>query len=235
MDSIGQLGLFYKEEPQNEPALSTPNLNEVPWYEQAFYALDVETTGLDPAGHRIIELALVPFNMPQKNGFSSLFSIDFPLPREITSITGISDAMLNGQPSFKEKAPEMLALIKNAPFIVAYNAKFDRPFVESELARHNIALPDVPWLDPYIFICEFDRYKKGKKLGDAAKRWGVTLGNAHRAEDDARAAGELMLKLAKNIALDSLSDLLERQKIWFWHNAQNMAEYKKANAWEINR
>lgn len=233
MDGFGQLGLFYKEEPQKEAVPAAPY--ETPWHEQEFFALDVETTGLDPAGNRIIELALVPFNMPENKGFSSLFTVGAPLPREITQITGISDDMLKGQPSFEEKADHILALIEKVPFVVAYNAKFDRPFVESEFARINKAFPDIPFIDPFVFICEFDRYKKGKKLGDAAKRWGVEMGQAHRAKDDAQAAGDLMLKLVDKIGLGSLSDLLNRQKIWFWQNAHNMAEFKKTNAWEINR
>lgn len=235
MNSFGQLGLFYKEGTEKEAAPSLSSSFETPWYKQGFFALDVETTGLDPAGNRIIELALVPFNMGECKAFTSLFAIGTPLPREISQITGITDEMLEGQPSFQEKIDEILTQIKKVPFVVAYNAKFDRPFVESEFARLNRALPDLQWLDPFVFICEFDRYKRGKKLGDAAKRWGVQLGQAHRAEDDAQAAGELMLKLAPTIGLDRLEDLLERQKIWFWHHAQNMADYKKASTWEINR
>lgn len=233
MDAFSQLGLFYKEEAVKESALTDPVSPR--WHNQEFFALDVETTGLDPAGDRIIELALVPFNRPQGHSFSSLFSIGTPLPSEITGITGISDEMLKGQPSFKEKADEILALMEKTPFIVAYNAKFDRPFVESEFARINKAMPEVPWIDPYVFICEFDRYKKGKKLTDATKRWGVTLGQAHRAFDDAKAAGDLLLKLVDTIGLNTLEEVLEQQKIWFWQNAHNLAQYKKASTWEVNR
>src|SRR4029077_11312635 len=126
-------------------------------------------------------------------------------------------------------------LFKQVPFVVAYNAKFDRPFVESELARVDKVLPDIPWVDPYVFICELDRYNRGKKLADSAKRWGVHLGNAHRAQDDARAAGELMLKLVDKINLPDLNKLIDQQKIWFWRNAHNISEYKKSTTWEINR
>lgn len=205
-----------------------------PWFEKNFVALDVETTGLDAASCRVIELAIVPFNS-QNGVFSQLFSIGEALPHEITQITGITDDMLKGQPSFHEKALEIVEQLKKVDFIVAYNAKFDRPFLESELARANISLPDIPWVDPYIFICELDRYKKGKKLSDAAQRWGVSLDNAHRAQADARAAGELMQKISEKIEAQSLLDLLAQQKILIWKQAHSMAEYKKANTWSINR
>jgi DNA polymerase III epsilon subunit family exonuclease len=210
--------------------------NELPWFEQSFVALDVETTGLDAASCRVIELAIVPFNMSHSvAGFSQLFSIGESLPHEITQITGITEDMLKGKPSFHEKAPEILDQLKNVSFVLAYNAKFDRPFLESELARAHLALPELPWVDPYIFVCELDRFKKGKKLSDSARRWGVNLENAHRAHDDARAAGDLMLKMSDKIDAKTLPELIVQQKIWAWQQAQNMAEYKKANAWSTNR
>jgi len=227
MSTSGQLGLFATPAPDKKAI--------TPWFEEPFFAVDVETTGLDAAGHRIIELAMVPFNMPHQITFSSLFCVGEALSPEITNITGISDEMLKGQPKFSETAEQVLALFKQVPFVVAYNAKFDRPFLESEFARIDLALPDIPWVDPYVFICELDRYKRGKKLVDSAKRWGVHLENAHRAQDDARAAGELMLKLADKLNLEALNNLLDQQKIWFWRNAHNISDYKKSSAWEINR
>lgn len=220
----------------NQASISLNNhFTDKPWYELPFYALDVETTGLDPAGSRIIELALVPFNMPNTIAYSQLFSVGESLSKEITNITGISDDMLAHQPSFKEEVHKFLPLFSKAAFIVAYNAKFDQPFLESELARLDMILPDIYFIDPYIFICEFDRYKKGKKLSDATKRWGVNFNNAHRAMADAEAAGKLLLKMIDNIDTHSLSELLRKQKIWQWRNAQNVAELKKSQVWSMNR
>lgn len=207
-----------------------------PWEQQGFFAIDVETTGLDAACNRVIELAIVPFNMSDDvKPFSQLFCVGETLSQEIVQITGISDAMLSGQPSFKESADHCLNMLKRASFVVAYNAKFDRPFLESEMARIGKVLPDIPWIDPFIFICEFDRYKRGKKLSDAARRWGVNLENAHRAQADAEAAGNLLLKMASKLDCYSLNDLLAKQKLWQWHNAHNMAELKRSTTWSINR
>jgi DNA polymerase III subunit epsilon len=210
--------------------------SDQPWEQMGFFAIDVETTGLDAASNRVIELAIVPFNMPDDvKPFSQLFCVGETLSQEIVQITGISDAMLSGQPSFNESADYCLNLLKRASFVVAYNAKFDRPFLESEMARIGKVLPDVPWIDPFIFICELDRYKRGKKLSDAARRWGVNLENAHRAQADAEAAGQLLLKMAAKLDCYSLSDLLAKQKLWQWHNAHNMAELKRSTTWSINR
>lgn len=206
------------------------------WLDQEFFAIDVETTGLDAASNRIIELAIIPFNMSDDvKPFCKLFSVGEPLPQEIVSITGISDDMLKNQPAFSEHADECLRLLKRAQFVVAYNAKFDRPFLESEMARIGKVLPDIPWIDPFVFICEIDRYKRGKKLSDAAKRWGVNLLNAHRAMADAQAAGELMLKIAEKVDCRTIDELLTKQKILQWQNTHNMAELKRSSSWSTNR
>lgn len=210
--------------------------NDQPWIEQSFLAIDVETTGLDAASNRVIELAMVPYNFSDDvKPFCKLFSVGESLSSEIVQITGITDAMLKNQPSFAEHADECIGMMKRASFVVAYNAKFDRPFLESEMARVKRVLPELPWVDPFIFICELDRYKRGKKLSDSAKRWGVVLENAHRAMADARAAGDLLLKMAEKIDCESLDELIAKQKILQWQNAQNMAELKRSSTWSITR
>jgi|GEM_PF-1934164 len=210
--------------------------DDQPWFTKEFFAIDVETTGLDAASHRIIELAIIPFNMSDDiKPFCQLFSVGENLPQEIVQITGITDAMLVGQPQFSEWADKCLQMLTKASFLVAYNAKFDRPFLESELARLGKVLPEMPWIDPFVFVCELDRYKRGKKLSDAARRWGVNLENAHRARADAHAAGNLLLKMADKISAHSMEELLAKQKLWQWHNAHNLAELKRSNSWSINR
>ncbi len=216
--------------------IATGHDYELPWMEQSFLAIDVETTGLEAASNRVIELALVPFNYSDDTKpFSQLFSVGESLSPEIVQITGITDAMLKNQPSFAEHADVCLRMMERASFVVAYNAKFDRPFLESEMARVKRVLPQVPWIDPFIFICEIDRYKRGKKLSDSAKRWGVSLENAHRALSDAQAAGHLLLKMSDKIDCRSLKELMTKQKILEWQNAHNMAELKRSSSWSTNR
>jgi DNA polymerase III epsilon subunit family exonuclease len=235
MTGIDQLGLFSTTRMSaSETMAGQKDMRS--WSKLPFFAVDVETTGLDAASNRIMELAIVPFNMADDTKtFCQLFSVGETLSQEIVQITGISDEMLKGKPSFGEHAERCLQMLKSASFLVAYNAKFDCPFLESEMARLGKVLPDIPWIDPFIFICELDRFKKGKKLSDAARRWGVNLENAHRAHADAQAAGHLMLKMADKIGCETLDELRSRQKVLQWQNAHNMAELKRTNSWSINR
>jgi DNA polymerase-3 subunit epsilon len=66
--------------------------------------VDVETTGLDPLRHEIIELAMVPFTYGLDgrifaigDPFHELRQPSEPIPPEITAITGISDEMVAGR------------------------------------------------------------------------------------------------------------------------------------------
>ena len=118
-------------------------------------ALDVETTGLDVATDRIIQLALVPFTYGRETG--TIYQVraplvffedpGFPLPDEITRLTGITDADVAGQ-RIDDDAVE--TLLKAVGLVIAHNAAFDRPFTEKRLPKFEkkpwaCSLSDVGW------------------------------------------------------------------------------------------
>lgn len=189
--------------------------SELPWRELSFLALDTETTGLDPEADHVIEVAWVRFERGvETERFAQLCRTDRPLSPSVFALTGINDEMLRSEPTFAELAPALMTAIQQVDFVAAYNAPFDRGFLERELGRVGLSLPDVPWVDPLVFIKEVDRYKPGKKLSDASKRWGVELHRPHRALADARATGELLLRVAPFLPPRTLEELLEQQARW---------------------
>jgi DNA polymerase-3 subunit epsilon len=100
--------------------------------------LDFETTGLTPASDRTIEVAatLLVDQEPVKT-FHQLMHPGTKLPDFITSLTGITDAMLRGQPRPEDVMPRLQAFMRGLP-IVAHNAAFDRGFLHAELARAGL-------------------------------------------------------------------------------------------------
>jgi DNA polymerase-3 subunit epsilon len=100
--------------------------------------LDFETTGLQPARDRTIEVAatLMVDHQPVDT-FCRLMHPGFALPSFITSLTGITDQMLRGQPRPEEDKPGMQKFVRGLP-IVAHNASFDRAFLQAELARAGL-------------------------------------------------------------------------------------------------
>lgn len=100
--------------------------------------LDTETTGLDAKSERIIELAMLSVLIDTATGlpvgpvstYESFEDPGKPIPPAITEITGIDDSMVAGQRIDDARVAE---LVQAADLIVAHNAGFDRPFVETRL------------------------------------------------------------------------------------------------------
>lgn len=207
------------------------------WVELPIVVMDVETCGLDPEKHGVVEFAAVRFEMgmPVKR-FGTLVDPCMPIPAEASEIHGIKDEDVDGKPTLAQ------AIIEAAPLLVgaypaAYNASFDRSFIlpalddgPSVFPKALTFDPDWPWLDPLVMVRKFDSRVPGKgrhKLAASCERHGIPLNEAHRAQDDAEAAGRLMFKLVdENQAVGNLtiSEMLRRQKM---RAAEQEADFQK--------
>lgn len=105
---------------------------------KSYAVIDFETTGLSAGSDRIIEVAAVIV----RDGivvetFSELMNPGFRIPGFITSLTGISDAMVRGKPRPEVVMPRLRAFL-GEHVCVAHNASFDQRFfsAEMELAEH---------------------------------------------------------------------------------------------------
>lgn len=211
-------------DPRASVAVVDP-VHELPWTELSFLALDVETTGFVPGPDRVIEVAWVRFDRGRETErFSSLIRADgVDVPDAVRRITGIHPAMLADRPTFAAVAPGLLQSMASVDFVVAYNAPFDRGFLAAELQRMDTSEPapglpaEVPWVDALAFVRDLES-QRGEKLSkglvDVARRFGVALPSAHRAENDARATGELLLRLAPRLRARTLADLMDAEARW---------------------
>jgi DNA polymerase III epsilon subunit family exonuclease len=95
-----------------------------------FAVLDVETTGLDPTAHTVVEVAclVIRGNGEELESFSTLVNPGRPIPAEVAAIHGITDADVAEAPRFAEIAPKLRGLCENA-VVVAHNARFDLSFL----------------------------------------------------------------------------------------------------------
>src|SRR5690606_1758508 len=67
---------------------------DLPWTDLRYLALDTETSGLDPANDRVIEVAWVRVERGREVARGhALCRIDRPMPEEVAGITGITDEM----------------------------------------------------------------------------------------------------------------------------------------------
>lgn len=163
-------------------------------------AIDVEATGLDPVEDRVVEVACVVFYRGEVERNSWLVNPGRPIAPDAQAVHHISDDDVRDAPSFSDIAPNILAVLgRGVP--LAYNAEFDRAFLMAEFARVAGPLPEAPpalrkgvdWFDPLTWARELQQAEKSKSLSAVAERLGIEIGQAHRAADDAHAAGRVLL------------------------------------------
>ncbi len=153
--------------------------------------VDVDTTGLKPDCDVVIELAMRRFRYDDQGiiveigqGWTWREDPGFPLPPEITSLTGLTDADLAAQ-SIDDDV--VLKIIGEADLIIAHNAAFDRPMLEKRL-------PDMPGR-PWACSCEQIDWRAagfdGRKLGYLAMQAGWFF-DGHRALNDVDAVIQLL-------------------------------------------
>jgi DNA polymerase III subunit epsilon len=100
-----------------------------------FAFIDVETTGMKPLEDRLTEVAIIRYRSGQAPTiWQSLINPKTPIPAEIQSLTGITNAMVRDAPTFFELRDEIRAQLEGA-FFVAHNARFDYGFIKNEFRR----------------------------------------------------------------------------------------------------
>ena len=179
--------------------------------------IDVETTGVLHGQDRVIQLAAQPFHYCRSGGFITkvlpplCFFDDpkIPIPELIQKLTGITDAMVVGQ-SIDERA--IISVAEASDLIIAHNAAFDRPFVESRLAKFPrrqwaCSMTDVPWLEE----CS----TSAKALEHLLFRVCGKFYDAHAADADCLAVVELLATQfpSGNSAMSALLAASRRQDV----------------------
>ena len=103
-----------------------------------FTALDLETTGLDPAQDAIIEIGGVKFcNNTVIEDFEQLVYTDHPLSQAVQQVHSITPEMLRGQPTIDQVAPRFLEFLGDT-ILMAHNAPFDMGFLNA--MTHHLGL-----------------------------------------------------------------------------------------------
>ena len=92
--------------------------------------VDIETTGSHFERDRITEIAIISYQNGQTSRFETLLDPQAYIPSGITALTGISPQMVQGKPTFEERAKELFQELEDKIFI-AHNARFDYGFLKA--------------------------------------------------------------------------------------------------------
>ena len=164
-----------------------------------FVALDIETTGLDNERDEIIEIAALRFSGGQiSDRFQSFVRPVKQVPKFIQHLTKITAAELKEAPSLDIVLTQLGEFVQNK-IIVGHNISFDLGFINRQLINRNLS----PFQNTLWDTLELSRiylpYTLDHSLNSVCNYLDIELTDAHRADADATATGEVMLALAAHI------------------------------------
>jgi len=160
--------------------------------------LDTETTGLDPARDRIVEIGAVELenHMPTGRTFHEYLDPQMAMPAEAFAVHGLGDEFLRGKPLFEEKADAFRAFVSGAALVI-HNASFDMGFLNAEMERCGRGrLDDLKVIDTLGMARE--RYPGAQVSLDAlCRRFGIdnSVREKHGALLDSELLAEVYLEL----------------------------------------
>ena len=176
-----------------------------------FAVLDVETTGLAPGRHRLIEVGMVLVRGGELGAtYQRLINPDRRIPQFITSFTGIRQGMVNRARRAGDVLPELRAFLGER-VVVGHNVGFDLSFLAYESERLNLALgfPE-EGLDTIALARRYLTGMRRASLDRVAAALHIAVRDRHRALGDARVTAQvfaLLLARAQEEGCQTLDDL----------------------------
>ena len=187
--------------------------NDTNLEDNVYVIFDVETTGFNAGlSDQMIEIGAVKM----KDGeiferFDELINPGYPIDSEITEVTHITNAMLEGKPNEEEVTKRFKEFIGDLP-LVAHNAKFDISMLEMAYHKYGLGELTNPVIDTFEISRTMDRDYAKHSLSAIVKRYGITFDedHHHRADYDAEGTGYVFCKMIKkmvSLGLKTLNDI----------------------------
>lgn len=165
---------------------SKPDLSILP---PQFIVLDLETTGLKPEQHEIIEIGAIRVNRDSNkhDSFQALVKPTTKVPAKITELTGITQAMIDAEGEEPATALRGLHSFVGEHRIVTFNAEFDMGFLHQAAAQHGLRFSN----EVSCALKMARRAWPGRKsyrLTDLASDGNLSMDGEHRALGDCQRA-----------------------------------------------
>lgn len=160
--------------------------------ERPLVSFDLETTGLDIATDRIVEIAMVRVEPDgSRSEWVQRVNPGIAISAEATAVHGITDADVINMPPFSQVAPRVMQTIDGAD-LAGYNSnRFDIPMLAEELLRAGFPfeMEDHRCVDAMVIFMKHE-----ERTLEAAMRFYCEkeIPKAHCAMDDARAALDVL-------------------------------------------
>jgi len=190
-----------------------------------YAVIDIETTGGSARLERITEIAVYIHDGERiVEEYSTLINPERNIPYFITSLTGITNEMVEEAPRFYEVARKIVELTEDHVF-VAHNARFDYSFIRQEFSNLGFNFKR-PMLDTVSLSRKLLPGHRSYSLGNLCKDLGIEINGRHRAAGDALATVKLLELLIKKDGSIGKGSLLKNRHAAKLHPALEMERLK---------
>ena len=185
-----------------------------------FVIFDLETTGLSPNYHEIIQIAgtwIREGQLVREDTFSTYVRPQRAIPEVISEITGIRDEDVADAPDAVEGLA-MFSLFAGDATLVAHNGgRFDMRFIRAACVRHGLPMREVEFVDSLAVARSLWGYGGPHNLDALAERLGIpTEGRSrHDASGDVQILADAFLRMIKIKAEEDGAEELETVKMEF--------------------
>lgn len=159
--------------------------------------MDTETTGLDPANARVIEIGAVRLTGGRLADASSLQRLvrpDIPIPADSTRIHGFDDAAVADAPRFAAVWPELAGFVGDT-VLIGHSIGFDLAVLERECGRAKIPWTSRPSLCTRLLSQVVNPALADFSLEHVASWLKVEVSGRHSALGDATTTAKVFQKL----------------------------------------
>jgi DNA polymerase III subunit epsilon len=180
---------------------------------QTLTVVDVETTGSRPPKSRVIEVSVLQASLEHgiQRQKTQLINPQVPIPKPITHLTGINQAMVETAPLAADVWSDYLPWL-NTGILTAHNLAFDYGFLRAELADvdREFSRPRDQQLCTVILARLMLPELPSRRLPDLVQHFGFPVAESHRAEADTIACWLLAQHLLQEIQTEADDVLLAR-------------------------
>ncbi|MBB5036455.1 3'-5' exonuclease [Prosthecobacter dejongeii] len=169
---------------------------------------DLETTGLSPRYHEIIQIAAVKVKVgcwEPLGHFDSFVRPQARMPRFITGLTGISQAQVERAPTPAEALQAFSQFIGEETTLVAHNGPgFDMRFIAENCTRHGLPVRPTAMMDSRAFSRKIWGGRSGHGLDPILHRLGLSSDGVkrHDARGDVHLLAQAVRKMWGQLAPD---------------------------------
>lgn len=176
-------------------------MNDILMIGTSFVVTDIETTALSPEkGGMIIEIGAVKIeNGEIVDRFQQLIHPERKVYQKTTQLTGITNEMLEGQPTYPSVLRDFYEFLGDSVF-VAHNVGFDWDRFLCHFFKTIGLFPNNQVIDTLALSRLYLPHRENHRLDEVCASLDISIENYHRASDDAEATAKMLLIFKERFA-----------------------------------